>query len=149
MPRPVVVNTLASNESPTRRGLHGTLGVSGRSLKTLLRADDGQLGCNHLSPMTCPTSFADSFVLGVLRGFRLLQSAGLSAEARRDILSATHGSLDFEEVSRALQTLWDEQFIGARAQVSHVSNWHEMAVVEEPEPQDDWSWDAFQAEMAW
>ncbi|CAK9094309.1 unnamed protein product [Durusdinium trenchii] len=92
-------------------------------------------------------SFADSFVLGVLRGFRLLQSAGLSAEERRDILSATHGSLDFEEVSRALQTLWDEQFIGARAQVSHVSNWHEMAVVEDPEPHhDDWSWDVFQAE---
>ena len=92
-------------------------------------------------------SFADSFVLGVLRGFRLLQSAGLSAEERRDILSATHGSLDFEEVSLALQTLWDEQFIGARAQVSHVSNWHEMAVVEEPEPHhDDWSWDVFQAE---
>ncbi|CAK9050728.1 unnamed protein product [Durusdinium trenchii] len=48
----------------------------------------------------------DSFVLGVLRGFRLLQAAGLSADGRRDILSATHGSLDFDEVSRAWSS-WD------------------------------------------
>ena len=34
-------------------------------------------------------SLADSFVLGVLRGFRLLQSAGLTADEKRDILSAT------------------------------------------------------------
>ena len=57
-------------------------------------------------------SLGDSFVLGVLRGFRLLQSAGLSADEKRDILSATKGSLDFEQISRALQTLWDEQFLG-------------------------------------
>lgn len=57
-------------------------------------------------------SLADSFVLGVLRGFRLLQSAGLSADEKRDILSATKGSLDFSQVSQALQILWDEQFLG-------------------------------------
>ena len=57
-------------------------------------------------------SLADSFVLGVLRGFRLLQSAGLSADEKRDILSATKGSLEFTVITQALQTLWDEQFLG-------------------------------------
>ncbi|CAK9107021.1 unnamed protein product [Durusdinium trenchii] len=92
-------------------------------------------------------SFADSFVLGVSRGFRLLQAAGLSADERRDILSATHGSLDFDEVNRALQTLWDEQFTGSRS--SHPtlfnSNWHELATVEEEEPEAEWhpaTWDS-------
>ena len=55
---------------------------------------------------------ADSFVLGVLRGFRLLQSAGLSPDEKRDILATTKGSLEFEVVTQALQTLWDEQFLG-------------------------------------
>ena len=54
-------------------------------------------------------SLADSFVL---RGFRLLQSAGLNAEEKRDILPATKGSLEFDVVTKALQTLWDEQFLG-------------------------------------
>lgn len=76
-------------------------------------------------------SFADSFVLGVLRGFRLIQSAGLTAEERRDFLSATHGSLDFDEVGRALQTLWDDQFTGHRPAPSLQANWHEMALAEE------------------
>ena len=60
-------------------------------------------------------SMADSFVLGVLRGFRLLQAAGLNAEEKRDILSATKGNLEFEVVTQALQTLWDEQFLGRRS----------------------------------
>ena len=99
-------------------------------------------------------SFADSFVLGVLRGFRLLQAAGLSADERRDILSATHGSLDFDEVNRALQTLWDEQFTGSRS--SHPtlfnSNWHELATVEEEEPEAEWhsaTWDSFHVSGDW
>ena len=57
-------------------------------------------------------SLADSFVLGVLRGLRLLQSAGLSPDEKRDILATTKGSLEFEVVTQALQTLWDEQFLG-------------------------------------
>ena len=57
-------------------------------------------------------SLSDSFVLGVLRGFRLLQAAGLSPEDKRDILGTTRGSLEFETVTQALQTLWDEQFLG-------------------------------------
>ena len=44
-------------------------------------------------------SLADSFVLVALRGFRLLQSAGLNAEEKRDIWSATKGSLEFDVVT--------------------------------------------------
>ena len=94
-------------------------------------------------------SFADSFVLGVLRGFRLLQAAGLSAEERRDILSATRGSLEFEHVNKALQTLWDEQFTGARTSSSPMTSGHqhfqELHMTEELEGENDWAWDAFYA----
>ena len=86
-------------------------------------------------------SFTDSFVLGVLRGFRLLQAAGLSAEDKRDIIGATRGSLEFEVIARALQTLWDEQFLGKQASGSmHVNTAeHEMG---------DSSW-ACTSEQAW
>ena len=59
-------------------------------------------------------SLADSFVLGVLRGFRLLQAAGLNPDEKRDIISTTKGSLEFETVTQALQTLWDDQLLGGR-----------------------------------
>ncbi|CAE7771249.1 unnamed protein product [Symbiodinium sp. CCMP2592] len=59
-------------------------------------------------------SMADSFILGVLRGWRLLQAAGLSAEEKRDILSSTKNSLDYEVVAAALQSLWDDQLLGHR-----------------------------------
>ena len=87
-------------------------------------------------------SLADSFVLGVLRGFRLLQSAGLSAEEKRDILSATKGSLEFSVITQALQTLWDEQFLGRAAPSQRSSlatmahNFHEVHAAVEAE---DWS----------
>ena len=99
-------------------------------------------------------SFADSFVLGVLRGFRLLQAAGLSAEDRRDILSSTRGSLDFEQVNRALQTLWDEQFTGHRGS-QHIpmqANLQESFVMEEDQGWDDWnqqSWDVHYVSEDW
>ena len=51
-------------------------------------------------------SLADSFVLGVLRGFRPLQAAGLNADEKRDIVSATRGSLEFEVIVK------DEQLLG-------------------------------------
>lgn len=63
-------------------------------------------------------SLADSFVLGVLHGFRLLQSAGLSADKKRDILSTTKGSLEFTVITHALQTSWDEQLLGRAAGTS-------------------------------
>ncbi|OLQ15076.1 hypothetical protein AK812_SmicGene734 [Symbiodinium microadriaticum] len=60
----------------------------------------------------------DSFILDVLRGWRLLQAASLSLEERRDVLSSTANRLDFESVSNALQVLWDEQLSGARRQAT-------------------------------
>ena len=92
-------------------------GASPMRLRTPSRRSIGVPGTDAEAPpgfeMTAEDlSLGDSFVLGVLRGFRLLQSAGLSADEKRDILSATKGSLDFEQISRALQTLWDEQFLG-------------------------------------
>eukprot|EP00439_Symbiodinium_sp_Y106_P001694 s8914_g1.t1 len=61
-------------------------------------------------------SFADSFLLGVLRGWRLLQAAGLSPEEKRDILSTSKNSLEYDVIAAALQTLWDEQLLGYRHQ---------------------------------
>ena len=58
----------------------------------------------------------DSFILDVLRGWRLLQAASLTLEERRDVLSSTANRLDFESVSNALQILWDEQLSGVRRQ---------------------------------
>ena len=40
---------------------------------------------------------ADSFIMGVLRGWRLLQAASLSPEDKRDILSTTRNSLEYED----------------------------------------------------
>ena len=64
-------------------------------------------------------SMADSFILGVLRGWRLLQAAGLTADEKRDILSSTKNSLDYEVVAAALQSLWDEQLLGHRGSQGH------------------------------
>ena len=38
----------------------------------------------------------------------------LSAEEKRDILSTTKNSLDYETIAAALQSLWDEQLLGQR-----------------------------------
>lgn len=69
-------------------------------------------------------TLADSFVLGVLRGFRVLQAASLSPEDKRDILGTTRGSLEFDVVTQALQTLWDEQFMGKQSFQQHHSALH-------------------------
>ena len=50
--------------------------------------------------------------MDVLRGWRLLQAAGLNAEEKRDILSTTKNSLDYTVISAALQSLWDDQLLG-------------------------------------
>ena len=63
-------------------------------------------------------SIADSFIMEVLRGWRLLQAAGLNAEEKRDILSTTRNSLEYGTVAAALQGLWDEQLLGYRHQGS-------------------------------
>ena len=64
-------------------------------------------------------SVADSFIMGVLRGWRLLQATELTAEEKRDILSTTHNSLEYDTIAQALQGLWDEQLLGQRPTSSH------------------------------
>eukprot|EP00435_Cladocopium_sp_Y103_P023742 s4552_g5.t1 len=99
------------------------------------------------------SSSADSFVLGVLRGFRVLQAAGLSPEDKRDILGTTRGSLEFEVVTHALQTLWDEQFLGRQHgrgqqhdnyQAEHYDEWWMDGMTASREDWewygDDWDW---------
>ena len=61
-------------------------------------------------------TLADSFILEVLRGWRLLQAAGVTPDEKRDILSTTKNSLDFETIAAALQNLWDDQLLGHRGQ---------------------------------
>ena len=96
-------------------------------------------------------SIADSFIMGVLRGWRLLQAACLSPEETRDILSTTQNKLDFDAISQALQTLWDEQLLGHRYPSNRQShgfiNWQEH---EEPQTWNDWdSHDCAYAEDDW
>ena len=102
------------------------------------------------TPSSTELSFTDSFIMGVLRGWRLLQAACLSAEETRDILSTTQNSLDFSAISKALQSLWDEQLLGYRGnsqwhshhQRSRQLNWHEW---DENGPGEDWQdWESEQ-----
>ena len=124
-------------QSPSRRAgtpSGGTPGTPGPDGNESLDADRDNLGD--------PSEFtlADSFVLNVLRGFRLLQSAGLSAEEKRDILSATKGDLDFSVVVAAIQTLWDEQFLGRRQQQprNHGNSFMDTCTVDEYNGNQDW-----------
>ena len=71
------------------------------------------------SPKEPPTALdeltmANSFILSVLRGWRLLQAAGLSPDEMRDILSSTKNSMDYDLIAAALQNLWDDQLLGSR-----------------------------------
>ena len=94
---------------------------------------------------------ADSFIVGVLRGWRLLQAAGLTAEEKRDILSTTRNSLDYEVVSQALQGLWDDQLLGQRYSGGGSSGNYLTAIdtFAAYHPEDEWSygenpwWDDF------
>ncbi|CAE7260736.1 unnamed protein product [Symbiodinium sp. CCMP2592] len=88
----------------------------------------------------------DTFILDVLRGWRLLQAASLSLEKRRDVLSATHNKLDFESISNALQVLWDEQLSGARRMNAGHHGGHNSFYSQET----DWPMDAMWAqESTW
>ena len=72
----------------------------------------------HRDPVTVDEedelNVMDSFIINVLRGWRLLVAASLGPEEWRDILSATNGRLDYDSISDALQTLWDEQLTATR-----------------------------------
>ena len=62
--------------------------------------------------------------MDVLRGWRLLQAAGLNAEEKRDILSTTKNSLDYSVISSALQSLWDDQLLGNHRHHAGAHNLH-------------------------
>ncbi|CAE7645969.1 unnamed protein product [Symbiodinium sp. KB8] len=87
-------------------------------------------------------ALADSFIMQVLRGWRLLQAAGLNAEEKRDILSTTKNSLDYEVIAAALQNLWDEQLLGQRhGPASYQAHYSEAVDAETAYYQDDWWFD--------
>ena len=84
---------------------------------------DGGQNVSHMTsvPPESGMTTADSFVLDVLRGWRL-QAASLNREEWRDILSATNNNLDkldFDSISNALQVLWDEQLMQPRSSTHH------------------------------
>ena len=90
-------------------------------------------------------SVADSFIMDVLRGWRLLQAAGLNAEEKRDTLSTTKNSLDYTVISAALQSLWNDQLLGrghlgsSTAYVAHHMDhfWEDQLYYQD---MDDWNW---------
>ena len=80
--------------------------------------------------------------MGVLRGWRLLQAAGLTAEEKRDILSTSRNSLDYEVIAQALQGLWDEQLLGHRVHGSgsyqNYAAYHEDMDAQYQDATTDW-----------
>ena len=94
----------------------------------------------------------DSFILDVLRGWRLLQAASLTLEERRDVLTATSNRLDFDSVSNALQVLWDEQLSGVRrhGHGSHLPQGAQVFLMDEHAPyepqweEQEWSEEQWQ-----
>lgn len=93
----------------------------------------------------------DTFILDVLRGWRLLVAASLSQEEWRDVLATTGNKLDYLNISDALQTLWDEQLSSSRASFPGGSSqfssymmesppqWNQFAVWQENDWYDDWN----------
>ena len=102
-------------------------------------------GVSELSP-------TDSFIMGVLRGWRLLQAACLNAEETRDILSTTQNRLEFEAISTALQTVCDEQLLGQRYHPSSASSNYGHVYMQQSWDDDTWpsdSWDTSSHDADW
>eukprot|EP00438_Fugacium_kawagutii_P003117 Skav222832 [mRNA] locus=scaffold1338:43482:51341:- [translate_table: standard] len=78
------------------------------------RSDQGDGGYDAAAHGAEPLSSHDSFIMDVLRGWRLLVAASLSQEEWRDVLSSTGNRLDWDSVSNALQVLWDDQLVRPR-----------------------------------
>ena len=72
----------------------------------------------------------DSFILDTLRGWRLLQAAALNDDEKRDMLSTTQNKLDYQSISDAAQTLWDDQSSGTKQRSWNNNNKMEI--------EDDW-----------
>ena len=60
-----------------------------------------------LSPM-------DSFILDVMRGWRLLVAACLSSDEWRDVLASTGNKLDYQSIADALQVLWMNSLVAGK-----------------------------------
>ena len=60
------------------------------------------------STLTFDLSVFDSFILDTLRGWRLLRSARLNPEERRDVLAATQNQTDFEHITNAIRDMIDD-----------------------------------------
>ena len=58
----------------------------------------------------------DSFILRMLRGWRLLRAASLSDAERRDVLAASQNRTDYQSVVQALKSLWDENAVSQQPQ---------------------------------
>ena len=95
----------------------------------------------HCHPPEMSLTSGNSFLLDVLRGWRLLQAAALSKDEWRDILSPTGNKLDFESGSNALQILWDEQVMQPRM-ASHSSGYSHFVNWLEDDSRSDPSWAA-------
>eukprot|EP00435_Cladocopium_sp_Y103_P006371 s604_g2.t1 len=96
-------------------------------------------------PDTGVLSAMDSFILDVLRGWRLLVAASLSPDEWRDVLATTGNKLDYLSVSAALQTLWDDQLSGSgkwhgAQQAAHTGYWSEAAWPAEPWQESYLAW---------
>ena len=73
----------------------------------------------------------DSFILDVMRGWRLLVAACLSSDEWRDVLASTGNKLDYQSIADALQVLWDEQLgSGKSPTLSSPSSFHHNHWVE-------------------
>ena len=134
-PREPTLRRPGTGSSPSHRGLpehRGSVALAGGERAESVRPLD-------------ELSLADSFIMTVLRGWRLLQAAGLSPEEKRSILSSTKNTLDYDTISQALQTLWDDQLLGHR---STATNYHQSYMsYQEPsyamvsEDYGDWDYD--------
>ena len=91
-------------------------------------------------------SVTDSFIMSVLRGWRLLQAAGLTAEEKRDILGATKNSLDYETIASALQNLWDDQLLAGHR---HRGGDHHLNLAEHSEYDGYYQEDWWQSDEGW
>lgn len=97
-------------------------------------------GLHQPDPGDAMLSVADSFILGQLRGWRLLTSASLTSNEWRDVLGTTQGKLDYESISNALQVLYDEQMSMATRQPTSLPHGvHNM--VQAFSLDDDWGED--------
>lgn len=88
-------------------------------------------------------SATDSFILDVLRGWRLLVAASLTPDEWRDVLAATGNKLDYLSVSAALQTLWDDQLGGG-------SRWSNTGALQSFMSESSWPSDFWnESQLAW